>query len=218
MADYSIVQTKGGQETVLIAAGTTGADAVLTAAPGRLSRFVVTTTATAALEVYDHATATSGAALIYKTATNIAAGTIVELDLPLSLGAVALKANGSAAGTFSYIEDGQYGTVTDKVIPVTDGGQYSTTVAAGTGGAAVVSAEPGRLCKVVVLSSGSAATDIYDNASAASGTKLFTVPANPTIGTLYNVQMPAANGVFNAGVTNSSQLCITYNKANAFGR
>lgn len=86
-------------------------------------------------------------------------------------------------------------------------GNASTTVAAATGTA--IKAAAGLMVKVVVNTSGSAATPIYDNASAASGTILFTVPATPTVGTVYTVNVPAANGMY-AGATNTSGITVYF--------
>ena len=68
-----------------------------------------------------------------------------------------------------------------------------------TGMPAVVKGGPGRLCNVVVtttLAGSSAAITIYDNASAASGTPLLVIPTGATAGTIYNVNLPAANGIY----------------------
>ena len=99
----------------------------------------------------------------------------------------------------------------DKITQTSNGGQYAAAVAAGASGAAVVLTGAGRLCKVIVMTSGSAATDIYDN-TAASGTKVLTIPANPTVGAIYDAQLPVTTGIFPAGTTNTSALTITYDK------
>ena len=104
----------------------------------------------------------------------------------------------------------------DKITQTSNGGQYAAAVAAGASGAAVVLAGNGRLCKVIVMTSGSAATDIYDN-TAASGTKVLTIPANPTVGAIYDVQLPVTTGIFPAGTTNTSALTITYDKGGPNG-
>lgn len=61
----------------------------------------------------------------------------------------------------------------------------------------VVKNAPGRLIRIVVTTAMSAAaTTIYDNASAASGTILFVIPASATQGTVYTVDLPAVNGIY----------------------
>lgn len=217
MADFLHPHTTGGQKADDVAAGSGAADVVVSDTPGRVCKLVVTTTASAALELHDDESASATADIVWKSAADIAAGSIIDLQIPCSKGIVLKQANGSAAVTISYTEDDVSGAVADKSLPHSDGGQYRSTHAAGSSGAAAASAVPGRLCRVVVLSAGSAATDIYDNASAASGVKLFTIPANPTVGDIYNVQMPAVNGIYVAGASNTSQCCVTYTKQEALG-
>lgn len=104
----------------------------------------------------------------------------------------------------------------DKVIQNATGGQYASTHVAGASGAAIAYTGGGRLCKVHVRSSGSAVTDIYD-ALSATGTPIFTVPANPTIGNTYDVQIPVATGIYVAGASNTSALTVTFNKDGSNG-
>jgi hypothetical protein len=90
-------------------------------------------------------------------------------------------------------------------------GTATGQVAAGAGTAAVaVKNSPGRLCKVVVVATGTAAVSIYDNASAASGSVLLTIPANAATGTVYDVGEIAANGITVGQVSNSPALALTY--------
>ena len=61
----------------------------------------------------------------------------------------------------------------------------------------IPNSDPGRLIRIVVTTAMSAAaTTIYDNASAASGTILFVIPASATQGTVYTVDLPAVNGIY----------------------
>lgn len=219
MADYSTLQTGGGQKTAAVAAGSGTADVVVSALPGRVCRLVITTAGTAALELYDHASASSGAKLIWKSGATPAVDTDnITLDIPVANGIVAKQANGSAAVTIYFTEDTVAGAVADKSLPVAVGGQLTSYHAAGSSGAGAALASKGRLCRVVVLSSGSAATSIYDHASAASGTKLFTMKANPTVGAVYDIQAPCANGIYVGGTTNTSALLVTYTTNDAYGR
>ena len=71
-------------------------------------------------------------------------------------------------------------TNADTVLQQSTGGQFTAVAAAGATGAVVISAVPGRLCRIVVTTLGTVATIIYDHASAASGTALFTIPDNAT--------------------------------------
>mgnify|MGYP001566741829 CR=1 FL=1 len=94
---------------------------------------------------------------------------------------------------------------------VKTGGASKTAVAAGTTSAdSVVSAAAGRLYKIIVIATGSAAVSIYDNATASTGTVLFTVPANAATGTIYNVELPVSAGITVGKVNNSPAMLLTY--------
>lgn len=102
----------------------------------------------------------------------------------------------------------------DLAMVQTNGGQYAQAVAAAT--ATAVLSGAGRLCKVIVVTSGSAAITLYDN-TAASGTVACIIPANPTVGAVYDVQIPVTTGIYAGGTTNTSALTVTYNKAGVNG-
>ncbi len=84
-------------------------------------------------------------------------------------------------------------------------------VAAGVGIAAVViQAKGGMLKKVIVIAAGTAAISLYDNAAAAAGTVLLTIPANTVAGTIYDLNEPVQNGITAGQVNNSPALEVTY--------
>lgn len=85
-----------------VAAGSGTTPVVVKATAGYLKCFVVTTTATAAMTFYDNASAASGTVL-YTTASTIAAGTIIVLDMPFANGLTLSQASGTAAVTIAYI-------------------------------------------------------------------------------------------------------------------
>lgn len=89
-----------------------------------------------------------------------------------------------------------------------NGGRNTTAFAAGTAVATPIKAAAGRIGKVIVTVLGTAAMNIYDNASAASGTILCAIPASAPVGSIYDVQMPAANGITVGGVASSPGLTI----------
>ena len=217
MADYSFVQSLGGTKRGAVAAGSGAADVVVSAKPGRICRLVVTTAGTAALELHNHASTSSSTTLVWKSAATPAVGDIITLDLPVSAGIVAKQANGSAAVTVYYTEDELTALGADNAQPVSTGGQLLSFHAAGASGAGAASSVPGRLCKISVLSSGSAATLIYDNSSAA-GTLLYTIKASPTVGDVIDVQAPVVTGIYVAGATNTSSIAVTYSKNTPYGR
>lgn len=218
MPDYSAQHSNGGQKSAAVAAGSGAADVVVSAKPGRITKVVFTAAGTAALKLYDHASASSGAKLLWTSVATPAAGDILTLDIPVDNGCVALQANGTGAATIYFTEDNVSGAGADQSKPISTGGQYTSYHAAGASGAAAALAAPGRLCRLVVLTSGSAATVIYDNASAASGTKLYTLKASPTVGDVLDLQLPAVNGIYVAGATNTSSVLVTYSKNTPYGR
>jgi hypothetical protein len=85
-----------------LAAGTGTTPVTIKNSAGYLKNFVVTTTATSALSFYDNASAASGT-ILYTTASNIAAGTIITLDMPFANGLTVSQASGSMAATIAYI-------------------------------------------------------------------------------------------------------------------
>ncbi len=103
--------------------------------------------------------------------------------------------------------------VSDNGTPIlqTSGGTATTAVAAGAGNT-VVKAGAGRLCKVVVTAAGTSTDNltIYDNASAASGTVLAVIPGGGTVGAVYDLNMPAANGIFAVNVASGPAATVSY--------
>jgi hypothetical protein len=72
----------------------------------------------------------------------------------------------------------------------------ATTAPVTLGGTVTVKASAGRLLKVIVTTvTATAVTTIYDNPSTNSGTPLFVVPIAAAVGTVYDVNLPAANGI-----------------------
>lgn len=88
------------------------------------------------------------------------------------------------------------------------GGRSTSLYAAGTASNVVIKGTPGRIGKVVVTATGTAGVNIYDNATTNSGTILLAVPANAVVGTIYDVQLPAAAGITVGGVASSPALTI----------
>lgn len=101
----------------------------------------------------------------------------------------------------------------DLIEQTSNGGQYYATGAAAT---LTSIAGPYRACKILVLTSGSAVTSFYDNATAISGTEVFRIPATPTVGTIYDIQLPLTAGL-SWGTTNTSAVVVTYDKLGVNG-
>lgn len=98
---FGVVPVAAAKSNAALAAGTGTTPVVIKASAGYLKSFVVTTTASAALSFYDNATTNSGTVL-YTTASNIAAGTIIVLDMPFANGLTVSQASGSMAATIAY--------------------------------------------------------------------------------------------------------------------
>lgn len=104
---------------------------------------------------------------------------------------------------------------TNPVITLTDDHGSSiyggaTAAVASAAGTVVIKAAPGRLCRVVVTATGTGVVTFFDNASAASGLVLFAVPASAPVGSFYDVQMPAANGITASAAASSSGVTVSF--------
>jgi hypothetical protein len=88
----------------------------------------------------------------------------------------------------------------------------STVSLAYTATPAVVKASAGRLMKVIVTTAtAGGAITIYDNASTNSGTILLVIPAAAAAGTVYDVNLPAANGIYvYQSAASAGVLCVSY--------
>lgn len=90
--------------------------------------------------------------------------------------------------------------------------QFAMPVAAAASQA--VKASPGRLCSLVITTTGTAAAsstvNIYDNAAANSGTVIGSIPGNAAAGTRFPFDMPAMNGIWVQGVANGPAFTVGY--------
>jgi hypothetical protein len=80
----------------------------------------------------------------------------------------------------------------EKIVSVGGVANVAIAVAAAN---TIVKAAPGRVCRLVITAAGTTALTIFDNASTNSGTVLFATPASTVVGTIYDIQMPAQNGI-----------------------
>ena len=75
-------------------------------------------------------------------------------------------------------------------VPLVSSGGYATSSVPTGAANTVVSAAAGRLCRIIVSTTGTAAAapgcPLYDNATTNSGTVLFVVPGNAAAGTSYD--------------------------------
>lgn len=105
----------------------------------------------------------------------------------------------------------------DKVQVTSNGGQFYNICANAT--CSVVSSSPGRLCKLIFLLNfaNSTSTSIYDNATGAGGTIIYNTLPNTAVGTVVDLQIPVANGIYWGGAVNTPQALISFTKDGAYG-
>jgi hypothetical protein len=103
--------------------------------------------------------------------------------------------------------------VADNGTPILVSTAGSTAVAiAASAGTTVLKAAAGRLCRAVVTTAGTSADNItiYDNATTGSGTVLGVIPGGGTVGTVFDFQMPAVNGITAVNVASGPAATISY--------
>ena len=100
-----------------------------------------------------------------------------------------------------YLVDGQGWVVA---------GTTATAIAAGTTTDTIIKGAPGRLCRILVTTAGTAALNVFDNASGHTGTIIGTVAASAVAGTLIEAQMPAANGITVQGAASTPAVTICF--------
>lgn len=91
----------------------------------------------------------------------------------------------------------------------TVGGRSTAAIAAGAA-AAAVKASAGRLARVLVTATGTANLLFYDNATAGSGTVIGVIPSTATVGQVFDIQMPAQNGIWAASGTGTPGVTVSY--------
>lgn len=89
-------------------------------------------------------------------------------------------------------------------------GGTSTTYVPANSGVTVVKGSSGRLASVIVINTGSAQLNFYDNASQASGTPIGAIPANAAVGSVYAFNSPAAQGIVANSVASCCSVTICY--------
>lgn len=92
---------------------------------------------------------------------------------------------------------------------ISSGGLVTSSVPANASNV-VVKASAGRLCRVLVTTSGANAMLIHDNATTNSGTIIGSLPANAPVGSVYDFQMPAANGITIAGSATNPAVTVSW--------
>ncbi len=113
------------------------------------------------------------------------------------------------SGTWT-MQPGNTANTTAWLVHTDNMGQSTTALAASASSNTVIKASAGRLARVLVTVSGTGEMDIYDNASTNSGTKIGVVPASAAVGSVYDFQMPAANGITVAGSASNPGVTISW--------
>lgn len=105
----------------------------------------------------------------------------------------------------------------DLSVPQGLGGQYGGQFTGGnvetliyTGG--------GRLCRINIITAGTAVVSFYDGTQSTGGTLIYTTITNDATGTIKDVQIPIATGIVVKGTTGSAGVYVGYNKTSAYGQ
>lgn len=98
--------------------------------------------------------------------------------------------------------------IRDTAANVSSGGSTCTSVPTNAADV-VVKASAGRLCRVLVTTTGVTPLQIYDNATAGSGTIIGALPASPALG-IYDFQLPAANGITIKGSATNPAVTVSF--------
>jgi hypothetical protein len=126
-----------------------------------------------------------------------------------STGENAAGVNAFQVGTWT-VQPGNTPNTVAWLVHADNDGQSTTPVAASTAANTVIKASTGRLAKILITATGTASMLIYDNATTNSGTIIGVIPANPTAGQIFDLKMPAANGITVAGNANNPGVTISW--------
>jgi hypothetical protein len=108
------------------------------------------------------------------------------------------------------VQPGNTANTTAWLIHADNDGQSTTPVAASTSANTIIKAVSGRLARVLITATGTNQMNIYDNATTNSGTIIGAIPANPSIGQVFEFMMPAANGITVGGNANNPGVTISW--------
>jgi hypothetical protein len=88
-------------------------------------------------------------------------------------------------------------------------GQFSAFIPTGANTTTIKKA-PGRLCRIVITTAGTAAFTIFDN-TAGSGSVLFVSPAATSVGQVIDLQTPAQTGITIVNVASGPAFAVSFN-------
>jgi hypothetical protein len=89
------------------------------------------------------------------------------------------------------------------------GGTFATPIAASVTTTTIIKSTAGRLCRILVTTSGANALTVYDG-DGPSGTIIGIVPANAAVGTLIECQAPATQGITVAGSATNPAVTVIW--------
>jgi NADPH-dependent curcumin reductase CurA len=101
----------------------------------------------------------------------------------------------------------QAGQINETLVGV--GGQFSAFIASGAS-TTTLKKGPGRLCRIVITTAGTAAFNIFDN-TAGSGSVLYVSPAATSVGQVIDVQLPAQIGITAVNIASGPAFAISFN-------
>jgi len=105
----------------------------------------------------------------------------------------------------------------DASVPQNLGGQYGGLHTGGNVETAVFTSGGGRLCRVTIVTAGTAANSIYDGTNSTAGVLIWTDITNRTVGNQVDLQLPVTTGIVVKGTTGAAGVYVSYNKTGVYG-
>ena len=133
----------------------------------------------------------------------VTAGTSLVADRTNTVLRTSLYATNTAAG-----DTGLTANAAGQLF-VTEGGKQTTPIAA-SAAAAAIKAGAGTLHRILVTTTATVALLFYDSPTQAVGTIIGYIPTTAAIGQSYDIQVPAATGIWCASTTNTPGVTVSW--------
>lgn len=104
----------------------------------------------------------------------------------------------------------------DLSVPQNTGGQFTGQFTSGNVETLIYTGA-GRLCKLHIITAGTAVLSVYDGTNSTTGTLIYTTITNDVTGTIKDVQLPIATGIVVKGTTGTAGAVVAYNKSGVLG-
>lgn len=91
------------------------------------------------------------------------------------------------------------------------GGCINKAITAGVTTDTVLSTGPARLCRVIITATGAGNTQIFDNASAGSGTLVGIIKSTAAVGDIIDFSMPTLLGLTVKGNASNAGFTVSFN-------